>query len=117
MAIGERFAVLCSAAIPDAGERAAVLDELGRAGLEAIEISVAEMNSFAGNLLALNARTGEPLIAMSEAALRALSQESRSRLERHGRFVTSPIPTIERLGGGSVRCMLAEIFLPRAAKA
>jgi hypothetical protein len=117
MAIGERFAVLCSAAIPDAGERAAVLDELGRAGLEAIEISVAEMNSFAGNLLALNARTGEPLIAMSEAALRALSPEIRRRLGRHGSFVTSPIPTIERLGGGSVRCMLAEIFLPRDVKA
>jgi hypothetical protein len=117
MAIGERFAALCAAAIPQAGQRKAVLGELDRAGLEAIELSVAEMNGFAGNLLALRARTGEPLIAMSEAALRALSQESRSRLERHGRFVTSPIPTIERLGGGSVRCMLAEIFLPRAAKA
>jgi hypothetical protein len=117
MAIGERFAAICAAAIPDAGQRTAVLDELSRAGLETIEISVAEMNGFAGNLLALNARTGEPLIAMSEAALHALSTECRRRLERHGLFVTSPIPTIERLGGGSVRCMLAEIFLPRSEKA
>jgi hypothetical protein len=117
MAIGERFAAICAAAIPDAGQRTAVLDELSRAGLETIDISVAEMNGFAGNLLALNARTGEPLIAMSEAALHALSTECRRRLERHGLFVTSPIPTIERLGGGSVRCMLAEIFLPRSEKA
>jgi len=115
MAIGERFAVVCSAAIPDGKRRAAVLGELEAGGHEIIGIDVAEMNGFAGNLLALAAGSGAALIAMSEAALQALAPAKRQRLERHGRIVTAPIPTIERLGGGSVRCMIAEVFLPRGA--
>jgi hypothetical protein len=117
MAIGERFAVLCAAAIPDAARRAAVVAELKRAGREVIGIGVSEMQGFAGNLLALRARDGGPLIAMSDAALRALAAEARRRLERHGAIVAAPIPTIERLGGGSVRCMIAEVFLPRGVPA
>ena len=90
-----------------------MLEELARDGREVIDIDTDEMNGFAGNLLALRARGGEPLIAMSEAALRALAPDRRRRIERHGAIVAVPIPTIERLGGGSVRCMLAEVFLPR----
>lgn len=115
MAIGEHFAVVCAEAIPDATEGAAVLDELASAGLEVIDIDAAEMRGFAGNLLALRSREGEPLVAMSEAALLALSARKRRRVERHGAIVAAPIPTIERLGGGSVRCMIAEVFLPRVA--
>ena len=113
MAIGEGFAVMCADAIPDPARRAAVLTELGRDGGEVIEIDAAEMNGFAGNLLALSARDGAPLIALSGTALAALAPGKRRRLERHGAIVAADIPTIERLGGGSVRCMLAEIFLPR----
>ncbi|HKY00911.1 MAG TPA: arginine deiminase-related protein [Steroidobacteraceae bacterium] len=113
MAIGEGFAVMCADAIPDPARRAAVLTELGRDGGEVIEIDAAEMNGFAGNLLALSARDGAPLIALSGTALAALAPGKRRRLERHGAIVAADIPTIERLGGGSVRCMLAEVFLPR----
>jgi hypothetical protein len=113
MAVGERFAVLCGAAIPDEERRAAVVGELEAGGHEVIDIVVREMNGFAGNLLALATIGGDPLIAISEAAWRALAVPKRSRLERHGAIVAMPIPTIERLGGGSVRCMIAEIFLPR----
>jgi hypothetical protein len=115
MAIGEGFAVICAEAIADQARRAAVLDELARPGREVIEIDTAEMNGFAGNLLALRSRRGDPLIALSEAASKALAPAKRRRLERHGALVTAAIPTIERLGGGSVRCMLAEVFLPRGA--
>ena len=115
MAIGEGFAVVCADSIAEAGPRAAVIEELGRDGAEVIAIDAAEMNGFAGNLLALRTRGGDPLIAMSDAALGALAPEKRRRLERHGTILSVGIPTIERLGGGSVRCMLAEIFLPRAA--
>jgi len=73
------------------------------------------MNGFAGNLLALRTRGRDSLIVMSDAALRALAPEKRRRIERHGTILAVAIPTIERLGGGSVRCMLAEVFLPRAA--
>ena len=113
MAIGERFAVLCADAIPEPQQRAAVLRELEESGHEPIVISVAEMNGFAGNLLALNSADGRPLIAMSAAAWNCLAPRERRALECHGTIVTAPIPTIERLGGGSVRCMIAEVFLPR----
>jgi hypothetical protein len=113
MAVGERFAILCTAAIPDVARRAAVLRTLEESGREVVEIDIAEMNRFAGNLLALRARDGAALIAGSDAAWGALAPDRRRRLERHGAIVSAPIPTIERLGGGSVRCMIAEVFLPR----
>jgi hypothetical protein len=113
MAIGARFAVICADAIPDRGERATVLRELEQSGHEPVIISVAQMNSFAGNLLALSAGDGRPLIAMSDAAWHCLAAREQRALERHGAIVTAPIQTIERYGGGSVRCMIAEVFLPR----
>jgi hypothetical protein len=113
MAVGERFAIVCAEAIPDAARRAAVLRALEETGHEVIEIDIAEMNRYAGNLLALQARDGGALIAGSDVAWGALAPDRRRRLERHGAIVTAPIPTIERLGGGSVRCMIAEVFLLR----
>ncbi|MDH4260247.1 MAG: arginine deiminase-related protein [Gammaproteobacteria bacterium] len=112
MAIGERFALMCPDAIPDPAERVTVLHALEQSGHEPVLISIAQMNGFAGNLLALRSRDGEPLIAMSAAAWDCLAQRERLALERHGRIVSAPIPTIERHGGGSVRCMIAEVFLP-----
>jgi hypothetical protein len=112
MAIGEHFALLCPEAIPDPEERATVLRTLEQSGHKPIAISVAQMNGFAGNLLALKSGNGEPLIAMSTAAWDCLEPLEHRALERHGTIVTAPIPTIERHGGGSVRCMIAEIFLP-----
>ncbi len=115
MAVGERFAIFCAAAIPDAVRRAAVLRSLEETGHEIVEIDIAQMNRFAGNFLALRSRDGRALIAGSDAAWSALALERRRRLERHGAVVSAPIPTIERLGGGSVRCMIAEVFLSRGA--
>ncbi len=112
MAIGERFALLCPEAIPDAAERATVLRTFEQSGHEPVMISIAQMNGFAGNLLALKSGNGEPLIAMSTAAWDCLASQDHRALERHGTIVTAPIPTIERHGGGSVRCMIAEVFLP-----
>ncbi len=116
MAVGAGFAVLGAGAIPDPAQRTAVLDELADSGHEVIEIDDAEMNHFAGNLLALRARDGGARIAMSETARVSLAPGKRARLERHGAVVAAPIPTIEWEGGGSVRCMIAEIFLPRSAR-
>ncbi len=115
MAVGEGVAVLCAEAIPDDERRTGVVAALAESGHEVIEIGVAEMGSFAGNLLMLRARDGGARIALSGAAWQGLAPEKRRRLERHGGIVAAPIPTIEWLGGGSVRCMLAEIFLPRSA--
>ena len=114
MAIGEGFSVVCAEAIADAGERAAVLGGLAAAGHEPIEIDAGAMHGFAGNLLALRSRDGSQLIALSDTAWASLPSAVRAALARHGRIVTAPIPVIERHGGGSVRCMIAEVFLPRA---
>jgi hypothetical protein len=117
MAIGEGFALVCAAAIPDARQRARVLSELARAGHEPHEISVAEMHGFAGNLLALRGADGRQVIAGSHTAWAEMQPATRARLESLGHIVSAPIATIERYGGGSVRCMIAEVFLPRAARA
>jgi hypothetical protein len=73
------------------------------------------MNAFAGNMLALTTREGGRVVALSLAAWDSLDVFQRRSLERRGAIVTAAVPTLERFGGGSVRCTLAEIFLPRTA--
>jgi hypothetical protein len=113
LALGEGMAVVCGGAVSDAAERRALVDSLEDGGREVVDIDMDQLCAFAGNMLALEDRGGEPLLAMSERAFSSLGDAQRKRLERHARLVWSPIPTIEDLGGGSVRCMLAEVFLPR----
>jgi len=113
MSVGERFAAVCTSAIRE-DERAAVLDTLQKSGRAIVDLTLEQMASFAGNMLELgSARTGS-VVAMSERALDALTPPQRETLESStGAIVATAIPTIERLGGGSVRCMLAEVHLPK----
>ena len=111
LSLGTRFAALCTAAIADRAERRTVVERLESSGREVVELRGEELVSFAGNLLELRGRDG-PVIALSAAALRSLAAATRRTLERYGALVTADIATIERLGGGSVRCMLAEVALP-----
>jgi hypothetical protein len=112
LSLGTRFAALCVQAIADSAERRSVLASLEASGRSVIDLSRAELESFAGNVLEL-ASTKGPVIALSAAALRALAPSTRQAFERHGRLVAADVTTIERIGGGSVRCMLAEVALPR----
>ena len=113
MAVGEDFAVVCLESITDSAERAALAGSLAERGREVVEISMAQMARFCGNLLEVRTSTGEVLAVMSDTARDAFSETQTARIAKHARIVSSPIPTIERFGGGSVRCMLAEIHLPR----
>ena len=113
LAIGTRFAAVCTAAIADPGERRAVVTRLEDTGHELVELSFDQLEAFAGNLLELCGSRG-PVIALSAAAVRSLDGGARSTLERHGELVMADVATIERVGGGSVRCMLAEVALPSA---
>ncbi|HEY0978549.1 MAG TPA: arginine deiminase-related protein [Flavobacteriales bacterium] len=124
MSIGERFAVVCLDAIPYPGERKEVRMELELAGKDIIPITVEQMHAFVGNLLQLRSRptpqfASASFILLSSTAFAALDPGQRQRLEKYGQLVPVPVPTIETVGGGSVRCMLAENFLPlrSAAKA
>jgi hypothetical protein len=111
LSLGTRFAVLCAEAVADAAERRALTQRLESSGREVIELTRAELESFAANLLELDGAHG-PVIALSAAALAALAPAKRRALERYGRLVATDVATIERIGGGSVRCMLAEVALP-----
>jgi hypothetical protein len=110
LSVGARFAALCTGAIRDRDERRLVCSRLEQSGHELIELGTDELESFAGNLLELTGHGN--VIALSAAALAALAAPTRRALERHGRLVAANVATIERVGGGSVRCMLAEVALP-----
>ena len=114
MALGEGFAVICLDAIPYPVDREDVTSELERSGRTVVPITLEQMQQFVGNMLQLrSARDGGSYIFLSEAAFRALTPTQRMALRSHGRLVPVPIPTIERVGGGSVRCMLAVIVVER----
>ena len=112
MAIGSGFAVVCGQAIVRDLHRDAVFSRLRATGREVIDISPAQMAEFAGNVLELAPLKGS-VVALSERALRSFNPAQRRVLESHAELLAVAIPTIERLGGGGVRCMLAEVHLPR----
>lgn len=113
LAIGTGFAVLAvDAIVSEAHQR--VLAALRESGREVFAIDAATMGRFAGNVLELRAGDGARVLAMSQSAAAGLGHARLEALRGHvDRIVAAPIPTIEALGGGSVRCMLAEVFLPR----
>ncbi len=111
LSIGEQFAVVCPEVIADA-HRDRVLAELAEQR-ELILISAQQMQAFAANLLQLRSKSGELLIALSATAHQALLASQRAQLSQYGRLLPCRVDTIEHVGGGSVRCILAEIFLPK----
>ncbi|NQZ77883.1 MAG: amidinotransferase, partial [Ekhidna sp.] len=113
MALGENYAVVCLAAIDDEGERKRLIASLEDTGKGIIEISEAQMHHFAGNMLQVINDDGEKFTVMSQAAFDSLRMDQISTFEKYGSIISSAIPTIEKLGGGSVRCMMAEVFLPK----
>jgi len=113
MSVGERFAAVCSSAIRE-DEKAAVLQSLRATGRAVIDLSLEQMAAFAGNMLELSSTRTGSVVAMSARALEVMTPAQRQTLESQaGPIVAVPIPTIETLGGGSVRCMLAEVHLPK----
>ncbi len=112
MAVGSGFAVVCAEAIVDARQRANVLSRLAATGHAIVEITHAQMESFAGNCLELTPPQGR-LVVMSDAAWGSLEGAQREVLERQGTVLRVAIPTIESVGGGGIRCMLAELHLPK----
>jgi hypothetical protein len=114
MNVGESLAVICDAAIVREEQREAVLARLRESGREILTLSYDQLDAFAGNMLELRSKSGERLIAMSQQALDSLNEEQLAVLQANGDIIAIPIDTIEAAAGGSVRCMLAEIHLPRA---
>jgi len=110
MSVANEYAVICADCIDDEGEKNMVLSELKQSGKEVITISEDQMLHFAGNVLQLETKDGKRLLVMSQSAHDVLSNEQLKQLSSYNKIITVSIPTIETIGGGSVRCMMAEIF-------
>jgi hypothetical protein len=113
MNIGEELAIICDSAIAREDQREAVLERLAQTGHEVVSISMRQMESFAGNMLELRSTGGERILAMSAQAHGSLDEEQLEVIGKYSRIVSVPIDGIEASAGGSVRCMLAEIHLPK----
>jgi hypothetical protein len=115
MSVGAKLAVICDVAITREDQRAAVLERLQSTDHDVIRLDFDQLEAFAGNMLELRAADGDPVVAMSRRAWDSLSEEQQEKFEANGRIVKARIDDIEDSAGGSVRCMLAEIHLPRVA--
>ncbi len=112
MFITSGFAAFCPESIRQGSERKALLDQLSE-GREVIPLSYYQMTQFAGNMAQLRTRSGADVLLCSSTAYRSLDSETKRLLENNVRFCVVDIPTIEQYGGGSARCMIAEIFLEK----
>ncbi len=112
MCVADEYAVVCLDSIPNETERDLVTQTLQDSHKELISISMDQMAHFAGNMLQVHNGLGEPLLVMSSQAYHSLNPEQVTRLEKFNRILHTDISTIETNGGGSARCMMAEVFLP-----
>ncbi|HEX4876775.1 MAG TPA: arginine deiminase-related protein [Chitinophagaceae bacterium] len=113
MTLGSTFCVLCEEAIEEEWELIAVRQLLESTHHTIIPITRDQMHCFAGNMLEVKSKTGEHILVLSLTAFNSLRKEQRQMLEAYARLLPVAIPTIEQTGGGSVRCMMAEVFLEK----
>jgi hypothetical protein len=112
MCVGDQFVVICLESISNPDERKSVMESFKRTNHEIIDISLDQMNHFAGNMLMLKTGENNSILAMSLSAFDSLANDQRKLIEKYCEPLPLSISTIETIGGGSVRCMIAEIFLP-----
>jgi hypothetical protein len=112
MCMGDEFVVICLDAVTDFNEKSLLLASFEQSNKQVIEISQEQLNEFAGNMLELMNDKGERLLIMSARALASLEPEQVKSLEKYCKIVSSKLDTIETIGGGSARCMIAEVYLP-----
>jgi hypothetical protein len=110
MTVADEYAVICLEAIDNLKERKVVVDYLEKSGKDIITISENQMNCFAGNMLQVENADGKLFLVLSQSAFDSLTQKQKDHLSSYNELIVVSIPTIERVGGGSVRCMMAEVF-------
>ena len=113
MCLAETFAVICVGSIDDKKEPKNVLKHLKEDGKKVIEISEQQVDSFAGNMLQVRGKDNELFLVMSQAAHDSLTTSQIAQINNHCKIISSSLDTIEACGGGSARCMMAEVFLPK----
>ena len=113
MCIAETFAIVCLSSIDDKKERKNVLKHLKEDGKKVIDISEDQVSNFAGNMLQVHGKDDERFLIMSQAAFDSLTDSQKAQINNHCKIISSSLATIEACGGGSARCMMAEVFLPK----
>lgn len=113
MCIANTFAVICLDTIDNKAERKNVVRHLKEDGKQIIDISEAQMHNFAGNMLQVHNNKEEHFLVMSQAAYDCLNESQLAKINNHCKIISSSLQTIETCGGGSARCMMAEVFLPK----
>lgn len=113
MCIGDTFAVICGDCIDDKKERKMVLSNLKEDGKEVILLTEEQLNNFAGNMLQVTGSNDKTYLVMSASAHQTLTKEQIAKIEKHTEILSSSLDTIEACGGGSARCMMAEVFLSK----
>ena len=114
MCVGDEYAVIALSTIDDKTEKEFVINKLTSSGKEIIDITEEQMHQFAGNMLQVGGIGNSKYLVMSENAYNSLTQEQIDQIEKFNPIIKVDINTIETLGGGSARCMMAEVFLPKA---
>ncbi|RFM26483.1 citrulline utilization hydrolase CtlX [Deminuibacter soli] len=110
MCVADHYVVICLESIRDVAERSDVIATINGTEKEAVLITLDQMNHFAGNMLQVLGKDGEPLLVMSTQAYQSLTEDQLKTLENYNRIIHSDLHTIETNGGGSARCMMAEVF-------
>lgn len=113
MCIAEQFAIICLASIDDKKERKNVIKHLKENGKEVIDITEEQVNAFAGNMLEVKGLNDERFLVMSSSAYHSLRKDQLEKIKKYNVIIHSSLETIETCGGGSARCMMAEVFLPK----
>jgi len=113
MCVAEKFAVVCLSSIDDKTARKNLLKHLKEDGKKVIDITEEQVTNFAGNMLQVRGKNNELFLAMSLAAFNCLTQSQKAQINNYCKIISSSLSTIEACGGGSARCMMAEVFLPK----
>ena len=116
MALGTNFCIICLDCIPESKEKENLLQSLENTGKIILPISMDQMETFAGNMLQVKNKNGKAYLVMSASAFHSLKEDQVQTIQKLTDIIVGDIPTIEKIGGGSVRCMMAEIFLPELPK-
>jgi hypothetical protein len=116
MSIGNTLAIVCLEAIAAIEQREMVVNSLQTNNRELLELTLEQMEAFAGNMLEVRSSSGVKLLVMSKQARHSLTREQVKIIESHVKIISAPLNNIEASAGGSARCMLAEIYLPKKEK-
>lgn len=113
MCVGDQYAVICLSSLDDKADKKNVIEHLKNSGKEIIDITEEQMHQFAGNMLQVGGIGNSKYLVMSQTAFESLTKEQIQQIEKFNPIIAVDIHTIETLGGGSARCMMAEVFLPK----